>query len=386
MLPDMGLRQAATRHRVALWVLLAGKLLGAWGLTWDIQWHLLIGRDTFWIPPHLMMYGGVTTGLLVAFGVLALDSVAAQRGGRPRGAITILGLTSTRGIHLAAWGVGLVILAAPIDDLWHRLFGLDVTLWSPPHLLGLLGSAINTIGTLLLATEAYPAGTWARRAALLLGGALLYGGIRVVLEPAWLTAYTRGGIAFHTFAILGALGLPLALFPATRLVDRRWVPVAIIAVALGITFVGEQIARVGFAVVQPESVLAEEIRKDPTSPIALAADIRAKSRGAGIPLPIRMLLPVLAAAVMAAVDPRRRPALAGIAYGVTLLILYGWSTSHSPAFAPLVPSAAESAAALAITVLTSFAGAVLARRLADALAPRSSGSPAAEVALTSPAR
>src|SRR5262245_61611441 len=36
-----------TRYRVALWVLLAGKLLGAWGLTWDILWHLLIGRDTF---------------------------------------------------------------------------------------------------------------------------------------------------------------------------------------------------------------------------------------------------------------------------------------------------------------------------------------------------
>jgi hypothetical protein len=146
-----------SRYRLALWVLLAGKLLGAWGLTWDIQWHLLIGRDTFWIPPHLMMYGGITAGLLVAFAVLAADTVAATRGVRPRAGITILGLTSTRGIHLAAWGVGLVILAAPIDDLWHRLFGLDVTLWSPPHLLGLLGSAINTIGTLLIATEAYPA-------------------------------------------------------------------------------------------------------------------------------------------------------------------------------------------------------------------------------------
>jgi hypothetical protein len=74
-----------TRHRLALWVLLAGKVLGAWGLTWDIQWHLLIGRDTFWIPPHLMMYGGVTAGLLVAFAVLALDTAAAHRGRPPRG-------------------------------------------------------------------------------------------------------------------------------------------------------------------------------------------------------------------------------------------------------------------------------------------------------------
>jgi len=374
-----------SRYHLALWVLLAGKLLGAWGLTWDIQWHLLIGRDTFWIPPHVMMYGSVTAGLVVAFAVLALDTVADHRGARPRGAVTILGLTSTPGVHLAVWGVALLILAAPIDDLWHRLFGLGVTLWSPPHLLGLLGSAINTIGTLVLATEAYPARSRARLAALLLGGGLLYGGIRVVLEPSWLTAYTRGGVAFHTFAILGALVLPLALVPSARLIDRRWAPVAVVLVAVVISLLGEQIARVGFAVVQPESVIGEEIQKDPTSPIALAAAIRAKNRGAGIPMAVRLLLPVLAAAVMAAVDPRRRPALACVAYGVALLALYGWSTSHSPAFTPLVPSATETAAALAITVLASLAGAVLARRLADSLQPRPPA-PAVDAALTSPAR
>lgn len=377
-----------TRHRVALWVLLGGKLLGAWGLAWDIQWHLLVGRDTFWIAPHLMMYGGITAGLLVTFGVLALDTAAARRGARPPGAITIVGVTSTRGMHLAAWGLALVILAAPIDDLWHRLFGLDVTLWSPPHLLGLLGSAINTLGTVVIATEVYPIGSRARLTALLLGGALLYGGVRVVLEPAWLTAFRHGGVAFHTFAILGALALPLVLVPAARLVDRRWTPVAVVVVALGISLLGELVARVGFEIVRPESVIAEEIEKDPTSPIALAAAIRAKNRGAGVPQPIRLLLPVLAAAVMAAVDPRRRPAAACVAYGVALLALYGWSTSHSPAFQPLVPSATETAAAIAIAGGAALVGSVLARRLADGLgaahAPAAASASAAGA--TSPAR
>jgi len=32
-----------------------------------------------------------------------------------------------------------------IDDLGHRLFGPDITLWSPPHLLGLLGAQVNTL-------------------------------------------------------------------------------------------------------------------------------------------------------------------------------------------------------------------------------------------------
>jgi hypothetical protein len=335
-----------------------------------------------------MMYGGVTAGLLVAFAVLALDTIDAHRHGPPRGAITVAGFTSTRGMHLAAWGMGLVILAAPIDDLWHRLFGLDVTLWSPPHLLGLLGSAVNTLGALVIATEVYAPGRRPRLAALLLGSALLYGGLRVVLEPAWLTAFSHGGVAFHAFAMLGALLLPLALIPAVRLIDRRWAPLAVVVVAVGISLAGEQIARAGFEIIEPESVIGEEIQKDPTSAIAMAAAIRAKSRGAGAPQWIRLLLPLLAAGVMSAANPRRRPVAACVAYGVALLALYGWSTSHSPAFQPLIPSAAETAVALVITALAGVLGAQAARRLADGLGAPSPAPTPAGVAegITSPAR
>jgi hypothetical protein len=358
-----------TRYRVALGVLILGKLLGAWGLTWDIQWHLLIGRDTFWIPPHLMMYSGVTAGFLVAVVVLALDTRDTHRGVRRRGLVTMLGLTSTRGIHLAAWGVALLLLAAPIDDLWHRLFGLDVTLWSPPHLLGLLGSAVNTIGTLLIAVEAYPQRSRMRLAALVLSGGLLYGGVRVVLEPAWLTAYTHGGVAFHAFAMLAALLLPLALIPGTRLLDRRWAPLVLVVISLAASLIGEQIARVGFAIVKPEPVITEEIKKDPTSPIALAAEIREKNRGSGPPWVVRLMLPVLAAAVLVAVDLRRRPAAACIAFGVTMVALYGWSIGQTPAFRAQAASPAETALALAITVVAALIGSGAGRRIADVLQP-----------------
>jgi len=365
--------------RIAVWTLVVGKLVGAWGLTWDIQWHLRIGRDSFWIPPHVMMYAGVAAGFVVAFGVLALETWRA-RGGRLRpGTIRVAGLVGTRGFHLAAWGVALVILAAPIDDLWHRLFGLDITLWSPPHLLGLLGSAVNTVGTLLAAIEAYPPRRRERWIALLLGGALLYGGTRVVLEPAWLTAYAYGGVAFHAFAMLGALVLPLALVPAARLLGHRWAPIALVATALAISIAGERIAQAGFAVVQPVSVIEQEIAKDPTSTIAQAATIRAKSRGALTPFWLRLLLPLAAAGVLAAIDVRRRPGLAGAAYGIALVALYGWSTSQTPAFAPLVPSATETTIALAIAALAGLAGATAGRYVADALESRPAPAPAVAV-------
>jgi hypothetical protein len=356
--------------RAAVWVLLLGKLFGAWGLTWDIQWHLRIGRDSFWIPPHVMMYSGVTAGLLVAFAVLALQTWRA-RGARPRpGTLRVLGLVGTRGFHLAAWGVALVILAAPIDDLWHRLFGLDVTLWSPPHLLGLLGVAINTVGTLLAVTEVYERHRPARWLALAVGGALLYGGVRVVLEPAWLVAWNHGGVLFHAFALLGALLLPLALVPAARLLEGRWAAVTIVALALLISMAGEQIAQAGFAALKPVSVIGEAIARDPGSTIAQAAAIRARSRGAITPFWLRLLLPLAAAAALSALDPRRRPALAGAAYGIALVGLYGWSTSHSPAFASLVPTAGETALALGIAALAGALGAVAGRHIAEAMAPQ----------------
>ncbi|PYM24506.1 MAG: hypothetical protein DMD78_08780 [Candidatus Rokuibacteriota bacterium] len=374
-----GMMSMLAAMRIAVWTLVVGKLVGAWGLTWDIQWHLRIGRDSFWIPPHVMMYAGVAAGFVVAFGVLALETWRA-RGGRLRpGTIRVAGLVGTRGFHLAAWGVALVILAAPIDDLWHRLFGLDITLWSPPHLLGLLGSAVNTVGTLLAAIEAYPPRRRERWIALLLGGALLYGGTRVVLEPAWLTAYAYGGVAFHAFAMLGALVLPLALVPAARLLGHRWAPIALVATALAISIAGERIAQAGFAVVQPVSVIEQEIAKDPTSTIAQAATIRAKSRGALTPFWLRLLLPLAAAGVLAAIDVRRRPGLAGAAYGIALVALYGWSTSKTPAFAPLVPSASETTIALAIAALAGLAGATAGRYVADALESRPAPAPAVAV-------
>src|SRR5207253_11080125 len=114
------------------------------GVPVGLQWDPLNGRGSFRIAPHRMTYAGGVVMVGLSFGVPAATTLSPSRRGGD--VVRVLGLTGTRGFHLAAWGIALTVLAAPIDDLWHRLFGLDVTLWSPPHLLGLLGAAINTLG------------------------------------------------------------------------------------------------------------------------------------------------------------------------------------------------------------------------------------------------
>src|SRR5881396_1100274 len=202
-------------RRAVLWALLGAKVVASWGVQWDIQWHTLIGRDSFWIAPHLMTYAGVAVMVGLSFGVLAWTTLRPSPGAAD--VVRVLGLTGTRGFHLAAWGIALTVLAAPIDDLWHRLFGLDVTLWSPPHLLGLVGAAVNTLACLVIAREVYPAGSRGKLAATLVAAAMVYGTLRVASSQAFEFAQGEGGIAFHAYAILGALFFPLALISAARL-------------------------------------------------------------------------------------------------------------------------------------------------------------------------
>jgi hypothetical protein len=317
--------------------LLAAHLVTVWGTSWDIRWHLLIGRDSFWIPSHLMTYSGVTLIVLVSFGVLAWTTSQALRG------VATPGMT---------------VLTAPIDDLWHRTFGLDVTLWSPPHLLGLVGGILNAAACWLIACEAYPARSRARLVALVLAGALVYGGISLGVQPAIRIAYIYGGLLFFTYPVLASLFAPLALVATTHLSKLRVAPVLVVVTVFVIGLAGAAVSRAGFAWVQPESFLAEEIAKDPTSPIAVAHEMARKNGTTpGAFNPIFVGLALLAALGMVAVDARGRPVLASVAYSLTVFVTVSAPLARMPAFAQSLPSVPETALAAAVTVLAGWLGA-----------------------------
>src|SRR5206468_8111660 len=47
-----------------------------------------------------------------------------------------------RGMAIVGLGTLAVIAAAPFDEFWHRTFGRDVDMWSPPHLFAIYGGGI----------------------------------------------------------------------------------------------------------------------------------------------------------------------------------------------------------------------------------------------------
>jgi hypothetical protein len=122
-------------------VALVANLLQLAGVYWDVGWHHARHRDTFWSPPHLAIYAGVALALAAA----AIGSFAARQT-----QWRTFNPAATRDYHMAALGPLIQIAAAPIDELWHRVIGPDVSVWSPPHLLGILGGIVGVLGWALV--------------------------------------------------------------------------------------------------------------------------------------------------------------------------------------------------------------------------------------------
>src|SRR2546423_10727174 len=55
-----------------------------------------------------------------------------------------------------AWG-GVSLIASPLDDIGHRLFGQEVTLWGPTHLLLIGGASFSILGQWVLDVEGHRA-------------------------------------------------------------------------------------------------------------------------------------------------------------------------------------------------------------------------------------
>ena len=120
----------------------------------DVLGHLLHideGRDPGPLanPAHYLILAGL-------FGIFAAGFLAmALPDGKPsKTAVRIhrdwhapLG-----GVLMAACGA-FALIGFPLDDGWHRLFGQDVTLWGPTHLMLIGGASLSLVGQAVLLAE-----------------------------------------------------------------------------------------------------------------------------------------------------------------------------------------------------------------------------------------
>ena len=114
-----------------------GILLVTVGGSWDITNHLLSKPDSFFSPPHGLMYLGVTISLVGT--ILSFFSWRALQNFKN---YYFLSLKNS------LIGIGLLSSAGPFDYFWHSSFGLDGLL-SPPHLTLIAGMFFCAIGGMI---------------------------------------------------------------------------------------------------------------------------------------------------------------------------------------------------------------------------------------------
>ena len=121
------------------------------GFYWDVAVHIDNGRDQnpFGTPAHWPIVIGLC-GLVVA-GILAITLDRDSDGGAALALPGGLRCSLGAGLILLCGSVSL--LGFPLDDLWHNVFGQDVTLWSPTHIQMIGGASLTTLATWVLMEE-----------------------------------------------------------------------------------------------------------------------------------------------------------------------------------------------------------------------------------------
>src|SRR5262245_58678774 len=164
-------------------IIVVSLVVALFGMLWDISLHIAQGRDEG--PLANAAHYFILAGLFGVFssGFLSM-CLPLEKPSRVAVRINDGWYAPLGGCLIAACGA-FSLVVFPLDDVWHRLFGPDVTLWGPTHLMLIGGAAMTLIGLAVLLVEAgaandavgrrreYPWVGWMRRVSL--PGAFLLG-------------------------------------------------------------------------------------------------------------------------------------------------------------------------------------------------------------------
>jgi hypothetical protein len=121
------------------------------GFIWDVSWHIGNGRDPGPLanPAHYFIIIGLF-GIFVG-GMLSIV-LPFDKPGPAAVRITRNWYAPVGGVLMAGCGL-YAMIGFPLDDIWHRIFGQDVTLWGPTHLMMIGGACFSLFAVLMLERE-----------------------------------------------------------------------------------------------------------------------------------------------------------------------------------------------------------------------------------------
>jgi hypothetical protein len=149
--------RVGTRFKRPAWVALpimmfiSTIITALFGFIWDVSLHIGNGRDSGPLanPAHYF----ILFGLFILFVAGCTACVLPYEKPGPYAVrITRNWYAPVGGLLMAGCGL-YALLGFPLDDVWHRIFGQDVTLWGPTHLMMIGGAGFSTLAALYLEHE-----------------------------------------------------------------------------------------------------------------------------------------------------------------------------------------------------------------------------------------
>jgi hypothetical protein len=139
-----------------------GVALQVGGANWDIIWHGIVNVESFFTPPHTVIYSGVALAIIaILFGIIKSiksnnhlryqqQQRQQQEGKQSLSSFSPKLLLSyiPFPLKLAAAGSLMQLFSGRFDYWWHSNFGFDGLL-SPPHFLLVVGMIMSILGALI---------------------------------------------------------------------------------------------------------------------------------------------------------------------------------------------------------------------------------------------
>ncbi|TMU98659.1 hypothetical protein [Streptomyces sp. DASNCL29] len=214
---------------IAANTVLAGTMMSLFGISWDIQWHVDVGPDTFFTLSHLMLYSGSAIAGLASL-AMVLIATAAQRagqsvdrfpGGKP---VRVLGgvFRAPLGYLITGTGAALFLLFGLLDLWWHSLYGFDAVLDSPPHIGLFLSISFSMVGSVIVFAAARDT-RWGR------AGVILSIPVLIVFSPITTKAFGALPLPVDPDLVGTILFSTLLLILGTLTIGRRTTALTIAA-------------------------------------------------------------------------------------------------------------------------------------------------------------
>ena len=179
---------------------------------WDVSWHSESFRESILTASHLAIVFAFVLVQIAAFSLLWKGKKTSW----------IEHIKQNKSAKMALFILFIPLIGGILDEIWHSQFGVDASLWAPPHIIITFG--IVTMGLLMVAMNVAQETTMVRVLRVMILGGILFTAVIFLTEhefpfPSWHPSSRRPFFVYPGFLAIFTLVVSLM---AKRVLEFRF--------------------------------------------------------------------------------------------------------------------------------------------------------------------